>query len=163
MAKLPTCPACTSFVPLDAAKCPHCLDAIARRPSGRWYGGLPKPVRGALLVGGGGLLSMTLSACYGGAYPGDYDAASRVCDDPALDLDRDGHCGEFDCDETDPARYQFAYDPAGDGIDQNCDGLGGPDSGVGAGGDAGDDAAVGDAAMSVPDGGGDAAAADSGP
>jgi len=47
-----------------------------------------------------------------------------------VDLDGDGH-GTYcelgaDCDDNDAARYAGAFDPAGDGVDQDCSGFDGP-------------------------------------
>ena len=57
--------------------------------------------------------------------PRDSGASGLIttCDDHASDLDGDGHCGDFDCDEADPSIHADAADAAGDGIDSNCDGA----------------------------------------
>jgi hypothetical protein len=122
--KLIACSECSSFLPAGARACPNCgfesRSLIAR---------LPGPVRGLLLVGGGGLMSVTLSACYGAPCAGTvcdpYDAGPVTCEDSAQDTDLDGYCLAHDCDETDPNRHEGALDTAGDGIDQNCDSVDG--------------------------------------
>jgi len=84
-----------------------------------------------MLVGGASL-SMTLAACYGDpcafencGYDPYADGPAQTCDDPSADLDLDGHCGEFDCDEEDASINSSAVDPVGDGRDTNCDGVDG--------------------------------------
>jgi hypothetical protein len=42
-----------------------------------------------------------------------------------VDADRDGSCTPDDCDDHNQAVHPGASDPAGDGIDQNCDGTDG--------------------------------------
>jgi hypothetical protein len=98
--KLGVCEACGGFVPRGATSCPLCASAIPR-----WV------MKAALAVGGAGL-AVTLSACYGQAprhyyaepleAPPSTASATPTCHDPALDTDRDGHCGEHDCAEDHP-------------------------------------------------------------
>ena len=61
-------------------------------------------------------------ACYGAPYE---TSGPLGCDDPSDDLDGDGYCGVYECDERDPTVHVFAPDPEGDGIDSNCDGVDG--------------------------------------
>jgi hypothetical protein len=42
-----------------------------------------------------------------------------------IDADHDGAPADVDCDDADPTIYPDAYDACGDGIDANCDGVGG--------------------------------------
>lgn len=132
MTKLSSCPRCGSFLPHASRVCPGCAHTVARRTR------LPGPVRTLLAIGGGGLLSVTLSACYGAPCAGggcydDYDPTT--CTDPAEDLDGDGYCLEKDCDETDP----FVHEG------QGCS-LPGDDGGLSDGGLA-DDAGFTDAGL----------------
>lgn len=116
------CTDCSSFVPPAARACPACGRSVT--PTARVVGGV-------LTLAGGSLFAMTLSACYGMTEPPrDYDDAgprsdahSLTCSDPATDLDGDGHCGSFDCDEADPDIHSGAEDTPGDGVDSNCDGV----------------------------------------
>lgn len=62
----------------------------------------------------GGAMTLTLMACYG----------LPPCD-AADDRDGDGFCRFEDCNESDAKVHVGADDPAGDGIDQNCDGVDG--------------------------------------
>lgn len=96
------CAACSSFVPPGFAACPNCKTEL---------GAVSRAASRALAIAGGSLFAVTLSACYGMAYPEDRDAslyqpdasaATATCSDPALDLDGDGFCGDLDCDEANP-------------------------------------------------------------
>jgi hypothetical protein len=52
-------------------------------------------------------------------------------DPQPLDRDQDGFTDDVDCDDFNPAIYPGANDPAGDGLDQDCDGQdtpGAPDA-----------------------------------
>lgn len=74
-------------------------------------------------------MALTLMACYGGA-PQHYMAepepmAGGECAAEADDLDRDGYCAPADCDEVNADIHPGAEDPAGDGVDQDCDGADG--------------------------------------
>lgn len=120
--QLSACPSCTGFLPPSAASCPHCgADAKAAEP--RAVGSL---VRGLVAVASGGAMAVTLMACYG----------LPPCED---DADNDGYCLQDDCDDTDPTINNYADDPLGDGIDQNCDGVDGynPDASTSSGSDGG--------------------------
>ncbi len=120
------CSSCSSFVPPAARACPACGQSVA--PAARVIGGV-------VTLAGSSLFAMTLSACYGVADPGPRTDAGRppsdsgamglitTCDDLASDLDGDGYCGDFDCDEADPSVNDGASDAPGDGVDSNCDGA----------------------------------------
>lgn len=115
MSKLSSCSECSGFLPPQASACPNCGQAVVARPKP-----MPKPLRGVLALGAGGLLAMTLSACYGGGVY--YEDAGPPC----TDNDGDGYCvSDGDCDDTDFEVRPFAPDPLGDMIDQNCDGVDG--------------------------------------
>ena len=128
MTKLASC-ACGSFLPLASTSCPHCAARVGPVQIGSFFASLPGPVRAAAAVVGGGLLSVTLSACYGSPCAGGscepIDSGPDYCADDSMDTDGDGYCLEYDCDETDVAIHELASDPDGDGIDQNCDGVDG--------------------------------------
>ncbi|MBN2798575.1 MAG: DUF4215 domain-containing protein, partial [Deltaproteobacteria bacterium] len=54
------------------------------------------------------------------------DGCSTSCLDETIDRDGDGaSVGDGDCDDNDNTVYPGASDPAGDGVDQDCDGLDG--------------------------------------
>ena len=111
MSKLTSCNACSGFLPPSASSCPHCGETLVVRPRP-----MPKALRGMLAIGAGGLLAMTLSACYGGG----------VGPEPCFDGDGDGYCiSDGDCNDSDFNIRPFADDPEGDGVDQNCDGVDG--------------------------------------
>ncbi len=154
MTKLSSCPECRAFLPLDASSCPCCQRSVSRRRR------LPAPVRALLAVGGGGLLSVTLSACYGAPCAGS-ECDFSYCDDPALDVDGDGYCGQWDCDETDAsANYYTGCADAGPSEDD----AGSDDAGLTSdGGLVGDGGIEGDGGF-VSDGGSepDAAVGDAG-
>ena len=120
MTKLRACAHCQAFVPLALDACAHCGAAAPRS----------KPaLRGLLALGGGSLLSLTLSACYGAPVdPEPVDSGTPptgMCTDSSADTDGDGYCLDFDCDESDPLIHADALDDVGDGVDQNCDGADG--------------------------------------
>jgi len=110
MANLRTCGACDGLVPAARATCPHC-----DRPVGR----IARVARRLATAAGGGALLMTLMACYGGP---------PKCE-PGTDKDGDRFCTKgprtLDCNDDDPNVRPWAEDKAGDGIDQNCDGVDG--------------------------------------
>lgn len=109
------CDACGAFVPARVSACPECgsSPSLARR-LGR---------RVAELAAGGGLV-VTLMACYGMAYvPEEHGHGPEPCADPTADVDGDGYCGAQDCDEQRADVHAGAPDPAGDGLDADCDGA----------------------------------------
>jgi len=111
MRQLESCVGCDGLVPAGRAACPHCGQTVRRR-------GARVARRLASAVGGGALL-LTLMACYGGP---------PKCE-PGTDEDHDRACargvGPLDCNDRDPTIRPLAGDPAGDEIDQNCDGVDG--------------------------------------
>lgn len=110
-----SCPSCESFVP--AHICPECGHVFDKEKPGF--------LRKLVNVAASGAAVITLAACYGAPYdPIDPDAGA-YCDDPSADLDGDGYCGIYDCDETSASTNAFAFDELGDGEDQNCDGVDG--------------------------------------
>lgn len=76
----------------------------------------------------GGLMVVTLMACYGMATPimepapVDQPPPRPACEPGQADSDRDGSCTPSDCNDTDASVYPGAPDNTGDGIDQSCDG-----------------------------------------
>lgn len=115
MNKLSPCLHCGSFLPLGVRACPGCRRSVRPRR-------LPAPMRALLAVGGGGLLSVTLSACYGGPCAGDgscyepRDSGLPGCTDASRDLDGDGYCLDLDCDETNANVHEGFGCPADGGI-----------------------------------------------
>jgi len=120
MVSLTTCDQCGGFVPQALDACPNCS---TRRRTG-------KLARRLLNAAGGGAVALTLMACYGGA-PQHYmvepvePPPGGQCNGEADDLDRDGYCAPEDCDEVNADIHPGAHDPAGDGVDQDCDGADG--------------------------------------
>lgn len=112
--KLSSCSECRGFLPAGAVACPNCGAARPLVSSA--------PLRGLFAVGAGSLLAMTLSACYGAPIGPD---TNPWCDVPSNDLDGDGYCGTYDCNESDSTVNTGRFDEDGDGIDQNCDGVDG--------------------------------------
>lgn len=109
------CSHCAGFVPPNAAACPHCgLKSLDVKASSK-LGALTK---GLVAVASGGVVAVTLMACYGA---------------PFIDRDGDGFDGNYDdCNDNDAATHPGAPDTLGDGVDQNCDGVDGlaPDAGI---------------------------------
>ncbi|MEZ4383367.1 MAG: putative metal-binding motif-containing protein [Nannocystaceae bacterium] len=114
---LSTCPSCAGFLPPAATSCPHCgCDCAAPPPASRVAGKL-------FAAASGGLMALTLMACYGGP-------PVEPCDDEDNDgyYANSGLCGSGspnDCDDNNAAIHPGADDPVGDDIDQNCDGVDG--------------------------------------
>lgn len=126
MTSLLRCSECSSFVPLPLPSCPEC-------------GAVPHPRvaelalasgRTLLQLGIGSSFAVTLMACYGA--PSDYESCG------SRDVDRDGYCGQLDCNENDATVHSWADDPLGDGIDQDCDGADGTSENSSDGGTSGD-------------------------
>ncbi|MBK9260355.1 MAG: putative metal-binding motif-containing protein [Polyangiaceae bacterium] len=108
-----TCTHCEGFVPTNAAACPHCgAESLDVKVPSK-LGGL---VKGVAAAATGGLVAVTLMACYGGP-PGD-----------SFDFDGDGYPDYADCNDNDASMNPGATDTLGDGIDQNCDGVDGVSS-----------------------------------
>lgn len=89
-------------------------------------------MKNLLAVASGGLVAMTLMACYGAAPTGYHPVEPTA--PPTSDLDNDGFAttgepGHVDCDDTVATIHPGAEDPPGDGIDQNCDGVDGAANG----------------------------------
>lgn len=137
MNKLSPCLHCGSFLPLGVRACPGCRRSMRPRR-------LPAPMRALLAVGGGGLLSMTLSACYGAPCAGGScyepeDSGTPHCTDFTQDLDGDGYCLDQDCDETNANVHAGCADGGiitdGGSTDAGTDGgLGTEDGGLDDGG-----------------------------
>lgn len=130
--RLQSCSRCHGFVPPDALTCPHC-DALVARPSGtdRTDAFAKRLFKMALNVTGGGLIAMTLMACYGLPPCDEGQMDDGTCVPPPTycpsetDLDQDGWCTPDDCNDEDPDIFPGAGDPRGDDVDQNCDGADG--------------------------------------
>jgi len=153
MLTLGACAHCEGFLPPGASTCPHCGTAAAPATvsCATRRAGLASRL---LTVASGGLMALTLMACYG----------APPCDDPPQDLDGDGYqtfCDydyhpEADCDDSNPDIHPGAIDPRGDGIDQNCDFVDGVagDTGSGGGGAGGGGGSGGSGAGGGGTGGG---------
>ncbi len=112
---LVSCSHCTGFVPANITTCPHCgTQSLDVKPNSK----LGSLVAGVAAAATGGVVAVTLMACYGAPY---------------VDNDGDGYEATYsDCNDADATIHPDAPDPAGDGIDQNCDGVDGinPDAGT---------------------------------
>lgn len=112
-----TCNQCEGFVPANASACPHCGTESLDVKTNSKLGSL---VKGFAAAATGGIVAVTLMACYGGPYT------------PGVDNDGDGFGNNYDdCNDQDATIHPGATDTLGDGIDQNCDGVDGvgPDAG----------------------------------
>ena len=121
MSSLKTCSSCQGFVPIAMDTCPNCNASISTRSF------LKGPLKAMGTVFLGSAMAMTLSACYGSPVMTPLDCESAGCPEATCqadeaDLDQDGFCGAFDCDDDDPNVHVYADDIPGDGIDQDCDG-----------------------------------------
>ncbi len=111
------CDSCPGLIPAGVRACPHCAKPVTPSMVRRW-------AKRLAALAGGGALAVTLMACYG----------LPPCDD-YVDRDGDGYqvCAdgygrydiEEDCDDDNHKINPGAYDPFGDGVDQNCDGVDG--------------------------------------
>lgn len=86
-------------------------------------------MRNLVAAATGGLVAVTLMACYGAAPPGGYRPVNELPPAPT-DADGDGFATSAegqgaDCDDSSSSIHPGADDPPGDGIDQNCDGVDG--------------------------------------
>lgn len=133
MSALLDCGSCAGFLPPGADCCPHCGVVAAPQAGAR---ATSKGLLGTIATAAaGGLMSLTLMACYGVGYV--------PCED-TVDADQDGYYTSEqqncdidsgrDCDDANPDIHPGAEDPLGDDIDQNCDGQ---DGGTGGGGGTG--------------------------
>ena len=132
------CGSCAGFLAPSAERCPHCSEAVAPAAAPGKMGVLGK----LATVAAGGLMSITLMACYG--------VALTPCEN-LVDADEDGYftseqtnCEIYDgrdCDDANANINPGAEDFEGDGIDYNCDGSdgngGGGNGGGGNGGNGG--------------------------
>jgi len=117
MSKLMICSGCEGFIPAGRQSCPNCAPGFSRS--------LRDSMKTVLTALAGSAMAVTLSACYGSpcaGADGDCFMPEVTCEDDAQDLDRDGFCGEFDCDEERADTHVYADEIQNDGIDQNCDG-----------------------------------------
>ncbi len=114
MQTLLDCRSCSGFIPPGAGACPCCGAAVAPREARLG------PLRAALGFAATGLIAVSLMACYG----------LPMCEDKdKTDADGDGYFADrgscyiedADCNDDDANVHPGADDPAGDGIDQNCD------------------------------------------
>jgi hypothetical protein len=93
---------------------------VSAAASGRGRAG--SLVRSVVTAATGGAVAVTLMACYGAPFEGNFDT------------DGDGFDNVTDCNDDDPAINPGAPDLTMDGIDQNCDGVDGAGGAGGAGG-----------------------------
>ena len=117
MQTLHSCASCDGFLPPSATLCPHCGAASTSISAST----VPSSLGGKLFaVASGGLMALTLMACYGGP-PGECEGTDADGDGYSV-----GSCDELpDCNDSDASIYPGASDSLGDGVDQNCDGVDG--------------------------------------
>jgi len=126
MIKLSSCNQCSSFLPTGISTCPNCATRIGTKV---------RRVARPLVALTGGVLAMTLSACYGGGVES-YDSGSTP--DSAMDSSADtgggdsatGDSGSDDAatDASDDAAADAASDASGDASGDATTGDGGGDS-----------------------------------
>jgi hypothetical protein len=120
MDMLSTCDRCHGFVPHMVDCCPCCEAPIAPR-RGRF-----SRLAGMLFAAvGGSFVAVTLMACYGAPAQHRVGPQQQPCPAGTADIDSDGSCTPADCDDNNAAVHPGIDDSAGDGIDQNCDGVDG--------------------------------------
>lgn len=133
MQTLLDCRSCSGFIPPGASACPCCGEDVATKatPTARI-----SPLKAAFGLAATGLMAVSLMACYGLPMCDDKDKVDNDGDSYFKDV---GSCyvESPDCDDTNPNVHPGADDPAGDGIDQNCDGADGIASTTSSGGAAG--------------------------
>jgi hypothetical protein len=122
------CSNCAAPVTLKMIRCTNCARF---NPLGL----LARVASTATIVAGGVSVTSTLAACYGAPCANANDSSCLgnpipTCEEVSLqpmvdDVDKDGYCLKYDCNEMDPAINAAAKDPRGDGVDQNCDGVDG--------------------------------------
>lgn len=119
-----SCFSCGGFAPRDCSTCPHCDARLEGRAA---QGPVARALASLTLLATSGATAVTLMACYG----------MPVCDTKE-DADGDGVMSCYDdgetasdCDDSDASIHPGADDALGDGIDQNCDGADGINSGTG--------------------------------
>ena len=89
MSSLRLCPQCASLNPQEQTICLNCDSELSS-------GHIATSTRHHLIRGAGVLMiSMTLSACYGGG---------ERFHSPCVDQDRDGYCADVDCNDNDPSK-----------------------------------------------------------
>ena len=98
-----SCSECRGPVHIRMTRCPHCGEA---QPLGY----ATRAASGLLALVGGLSITSTLSACYGAACADGGECSDEyvpTCDElstqPEIDdVDGDGYCLAYDCDETNP-------------------------------------------------------------
>lgn len=117
------CVRCESVVSAKMIECAHCGLLNPR-------GAFKRFAAAVTAIASGISLSTTLSACYGApcasahcGQGGDIPTCDQITATPDVDdVDGDGFCLDFDCDEEDATINSAAFDTPDDGIDQDCSG-----------------------------------------